>query len=157
MRVEPSGGVTRTGPQTRLALGRSAGYRTGRALTRIGGALSGKVVRKALLPMQSDTPVVPRSGASNARIRAARRLDRTDVDQCSFESNATVRPPGGGGRVGGRRLRRVLARLAWFPPAADIEPCMRFSRTRLPDVLHRGAFSVPVATAGWVVARRWFR
>ena len=55
MRVDPSGGVTRTGPETRLALGRSAGYRTGRALARIGGALSGKVVRKALLPMQSRT------------------------------------------------------------------------------------------------------
>jgi hypothetical protein len=54
-------------------------------------------------------------------------------------------------------VRHVLARLAWFPPAADIEPCMRFSRTRLPDVLRRVAFSVPAATAGLVVARRWFR
>ena len=48
-------------------------------------------------------------------------------------------------------------RLAWFPPAAVIEPCMRFSRTRLPDVLRRAAFSVPFATAGLVEARRWFR
>jgi hypothetical protein len=62
------------------------------------------------------------------------------------------------GSAGGAwAVRRVLARLAWFPPAAVIEPCMRFSRTRLPDVLHRWAFSVPAATAGWVVARRWFR
>src|SRR5687768_11039361 len=43
------------------------------------------------------------------------------------------------GSAGGAwTVRHVLARLAWFPPAADIEPCMRFSRTRLPDVLHRG-------------------
>jgi hypothetical protein len=42
------------------------------------------------------------------------------------------------GSAGGAwAVRHVLARLAWFPPAADIEPCMRFSRTRLPDVLHR--------------------
>ena len=62
------------------------------------------------------------------------------------------------GSAGGAwTVRRVLARLAWFPPAADIEPCMRFSRTRLPDVLRRVAFSVPAATAGLVVARRWFR
>ena len=52
-------------------------------------------------------------------------------------------------RVGGRRRgERGFCRLAWFPPAADIEPCMRFSRTRLPDVLHRRHSSVPVATAG---------
>jgi hypothetical protein len=60
------------------------------------------------------------------------------------------------GSAGGAGAARS-SRLAWFPPAADIEPCMRFSRTRLPDVLHRVAFSVPVATAGWGVARRWFR
>jgi hypothetical protein len=60
------------------------------------------------------------------------------------------------GSAGGALAARS-GRLAWFPPAADIEPCMRFSRTRLPDVLHRWAFSVPAATAGWGVARRWFR
>ena len=60
------------------------------------------------------------------------------------------------GSAGGAGAARS-SRLALFPPAADIEPCMRFSRTRLPDVLRRWAFSVPVATAGWVVARRWFR
>ena len=60
------------------------------------------------------------------------------------------------GSAGGAGAARASP-LAWFPPAADIEPCMRFPRTRLPDVLHRAAFSVPAATAGWVVARRWFR
>jgi GNAT superfamily N-acetyltransferase/predicted nucleic acid-binding protein len=60
------------------------------------------------------------------------------------------------GSAGGAWAAR-LSRLAWFPPAADIEPCMRFSRTRLSDVLHRVAFSVPGAMAGLVVARRWFR
>ena len=60
------------------------------------------------------------------------------------------------GSAGGAWAARP-GRLAWFPPAADIEPCMRFSRTRLPDVLHRWAFSVPLATAGWVEARRRFR
>jgi hypothetical protein len=48
-------------------------------------------------------------------------------------------------------VRRVLARLAWFPPAAEIEPCMRFSRTRLPDVLHRGhsASRSPQPVGSW--------
>ena len=41
------------------------------------------------------------------------------------------------GPAGGARAARAC-RLAWFPPVADIEPCVRFSRTRLPDVLHRG-------------------
>jgi hypothetical protein len=69
---------------------------------------------------------------------------------------ALVAPEVAVGSAGGAWAARP-SRLAWFPPAADIEPCMRFSRTRLPDVLHRWAFSVPIATAGWVVARRWFR
>jgi hypothetical protein len=46
------------------------------------------------------------------------------------------------GATGGAWAARP-SRLAWFPPAADIEPCMRFSRTRLADVLHLVAFSVP--------------
>ena len=40
------------------------------------------------------------------------------------------------GSAGGAWAAR-LGRLGLVPPAADIEPCMRFSRTRLPDVLHR--------------------
>ena len=62
------------------------------------------------------------------------------------------------GRVGERRLGRaaVRARLAWFPPAPH-----RSVHAVLSHTAHRrsspSAFSVPGATAGWVVARRWFR
>ena len=45
--------------------------------------------------------------------------------------------------------RRVLARLAVVASRRRIEPCMRFSRTRLTDIVHRLAnavvdFTVPV-------------
>ncbi|MBV8221119.1 MAG: DUF427 domain-containing protein [Solirubrobacterales bacterium] len=52
---------------------------------------------------------------------------------------------------------RVYGAVAWTYPEPSPGPFMRFSRTRLPDVLHRWAFSAPVATAGSAVARRWFR
>jgi hypothetical protein len=94
-------------------------------------------------------------------------LSRTSSSRCSLElgipppplwtkASSVGREPVAVGSAGGAGAARPC-RLAWFPPAADIEPCMRFSRTRLPDVLHRWAFSVPGAMAGWVVARRWFR
>jgi hypothetical protein len=55
-------------------------------------------------------------------------------DECKRPLPAPVAVGSAGGAWA---VRRVLARLAWFPPAADIEPCVRFSRTRLPDVLRR--------------------
>ncbi len=46
------------------------------------------------------------------------------------------------GRVGERRPHRaaVLARLVLVSSRRHLDPCMRFSRTRLSDVLHRRAF-----------------
>src|SRR3954468_19801668 len=61
------------------------------------------------------------------------------------------------GRVGERRLAsRGVADCRWFPPAPH-----RTVHAVLPHTAHRrsspSAFSVPCATAGWGVARRWFR
>ena len=39
-------------------------------------------------------------------------------------------------------MRRVLARLAGDASRRRIEPCMRFSRTRLTDIVHRLAYAV---------------
>ena len=52
--------------------------------------------------------------------------------------------------VGARRLDRpaVWARLVWFPPPRHLEPWVRFSRTRLHDVLHRRHSASP-ARPGW--------
>ena len=93
---------------------------------------------------------VVNAGQADADAAAPNRETRCFREQASDPTEVAVGSAGGAGAV-------RSCRLAWFPPAADIEPCMRFSRTRLPDVLHRWAFSVPVATGGWVAARRWFR
>jgi len=61
-------------------------------------------------------------------------------------------PQPGHGRVGGRRQRRAdePTDARFLPP--PIEPCMRFSLTRLTDVLHRRHSAWP-ATAGSAVER----
>jgi hypothetical protein len=47
------------------------------------------------------------------------------------------------GSAGGFRGRTaVLARLAGVASRRRIEPCMRFSRTRLSDIVHRQAYAV---------------
>jgi hypothetical protein len=66
--------------------------------------------------------------------------------------------PPGRGRVGGRRPRRaaVRARLALVSSRRRIDPCERFSRTRLTDVLHR-RHSATRTRPGWVWGRQRFR
>jgi hypothetical protein len=62
------------------------------------------------------------------------------------------------GGVGGRRPRRaaVRARLALVSSRRRIDPCERFSRTRLTDVLHR-RHSATRSRPGWVWERQRFR
>ena len=60
---------------------------------------------------------------------------------------------GGSGR---REAPGVARRAPTDVGFLHIEPCMRFSSTRLTDILHR-RIRLAGATAGLVVARRWFR
>jgi hypothetical protein len=47
-------------------------------------------------------------------------------------------------------VRQCLPDWLWFP-LAPIDPCVRFSRTRLADVLHRRHSATPVP---WLVGAR---
>jgi hypothetical protein len=74
--------------------------------------------------------------------------------KCSSPMKAGVSAETGGGRVGGRRQHRgALRPLVPDSSRRLIEPGMRFSRTRLTDVLRRWHSASP-ATAGWAAARR---
>jgi hypothetical protein len=58
-------------------------------------------------------------------------------------------------RRSGRReapgsVRLVLARLVPVSSRRRVDPCMRFSRTRLTDVLHRRRSTWPASPEGWV-------
>jgi hypothetical protein len=61
-------------------------------------------------------------------------------------------------RVGGRRLGRaaVLSPTGLVSSRRHLEPCVRFSRTRLSDVIHR-LHSASPARPGWAGVRRRFR
>jgi hypothetical protein len=81
----------------------------------------------------------------------SRRLElSTPPEVCRTAS----RPHRSSCRVGGRRQRRAaMGRLVPGSSRRHLEPCVRFSRTRLSDVLHRRHSAMP-ASPGWVWARR---
>src|SRR6266852_7285528 len=57
-------------------------------------------------------------------------------------------------RVGGRRpVPRGRSRLVPVSSRRHLEPCVRFSRTRLTDVLHRRHSAVPVEGRPWPPGR----
>jgi hypothetical protein len=92
-------------------------------------------------------PTRKRLGACRVRLLLARR------------GSGVMARHGGRGRVGGRRLDRA----ARAGPTGLVSSRRRHRTVHavLPHTAPRrsspGAFRVPVATAGWVVARRWFR
>ncbi len=72
--------------------------------------------------------------AELSRFRSGLRCNRPDA-RAGFPARC---------RVGGRRQRRAAVPTGQVSSRRHLEPCMRFSRTRLSDVLHRRHSAAPV-------------